>query len=91
MLLAGVLVCARVGFAQTTARPTAGQTSSVQTSTAEAQGAGKNGPVLRATTRLVQLNVIVEDRHGKAVGGLRTEDFQLLDNGKPQKIALFVS
>ena len=47
--------------------------------------------MLRATTRLVQLNVIVEDRHGKAVGGLRQEDFQLLDNGKAQKIALFVS
>jgi len=91
MLLAELLVCTRAGFAQTTARPPAGHTSAIQTSTSEAQGASKNGPVLRATTRLVQLNVIVEDRHGKAVGGLRPEDFQLLDNGKPQKIALFVS
>lgn len=79
ILLAGLLVCAGA------------QTAGAQSKEAQPQSTTENGPVLRATTRLVQLNVIVEDRHGKAVGGLRQEDFQLLDNGKAQKIALFVS
>jgi len=79
ILLAGLLVCAGA------------QTAGAQSKEAQPQSTAENGPVLRATTRLVQLNVIVEDRHGKAVGGLRQEDFQLLDNGKAQKIALFVS
>jgi VWFA-related protein len=45
--------------------------------------------VLRAETRLVQLNVIVENRKGLPVEDLKKEDFTLFDNGKPQSIALF--
>jgi len=45
--------------------------------------------VLHTSTRLVQLNVIVEDKKGKLVENLRQEDFTLLDNGKPQSISLF--
>lgn len=45
--------------------------------------------VLRSTTRLIQLNVIVRDRHGLPVRDLRKEDFQILDNGKPQPISVF--
>lgn len=56
-----------------------------------AQGgeAGNTAPVMRVTTRLVQVSVVVEDKKGKPVGGLKPEDFQLLDNGKPQSISLF--
>jgi VWFA-related protein len=46
---------------------------------------------LRAETRLVQLNVIVQDKKGQPIEDLQREDFILLDNGKPQKIALFSS
>ena len=46
-------------------------------------------PILRTTTRLVQLNVIVQDKKGNAVRGLPKKDFLLLDNGNPQNIALF--
>jgi VWFA-related protein len=49
------------------------------------------GVVLRAETRLVQLNVIVEDRKGLPVEDLKKEDFALFDNGKPQNIVLFSS
>src|ERR1700690_2855511 len=49
---------------------------------------GQNA-VLRTTTRLVQLNVIVQDKSGHPVHGLNKDDFILLDNGKPQNIALF--
>jgi VWFA-related protein len=44
--------------------------------------------ILKATTRLVQVSVIVQ-RHGEPVGDLKKEDFQLHENGKLQKIDLF--
>jgi VWFA-related protein len=44
---------------------------------------------LGVTTRLVQINVIVNDRHGHPVKGLTTEDFTLFDNKIPQKVQLF--
>src|SRR5580700_3422771 len=44
--------------------------------------------VLRTTTRLVQVNVIVT-KHGTAVPGLKKEDFQVFDNGKRQEIRQF--
>lgn len=43
----------------------------------------------RVTTRLVQVNVIVNDKHGNPITGLTKEDFSLLDNGKPQEIQVF--
>src|SRR5271163_4140847 len=45
--------------------------------------------VIRTETRLVQLSVIAVDKKGHAVENLKKEDFVLLDNGKPQDIALF--
>jgi VWFA-related protein len=45
-------------------------------------------PTFHATTRLVQVDVIAR-RKGGAATGLTGDDFSLLDNGKPQKIALF--
>ena len=55
------------------------------------QGGTSSGQtaVLRTTTRLVQLNVIVQNKNGQVVRGLNKDDFVLLDNGKPQNIALF--
>jgi VWFA-related protein len=44
--------------------------------------------VLKATTRLVQVSVIVQ-KHGEPVADLKKEDFQLRENGKVQKIDLF--
>ena len=45
----------------------------------------------RTGTELVQLSVIAQDQHGKAMADLRREDFQIFDNGAPQKIALFLA
>lgn len=45
----------------------------------------------RSTTKLVQVSVVAEDGDGKPVGDLRREDFQILDNGMPQEIRLFLS
>jgi len=44
--------------------------------------------IIRTTTRLVQVNVIVT-KHGAPVPGLKKEDFQVFDNGKRQEIRLF--
>jgi len=44
-------------------------------------------PALRVTTRLVLADVIVTDKSGHRATGLKKEDFTVLDNGKPQKIA----
>jgi VWFA-related protein len=48
----------------------------------------QEGPVIRTTTRLVQVSVIVRDKNGP-VEGLKKEDFQIFDHGKEQKIAVF--
>ena len=41
-----------------------------------------------ATPPLVNLNLAVVDGRGQPVPGLRAEDFQVLDNGKPRKIVM---
>ena len=46
-------------------------------------------PVFRAATRLVQVNVVVHDKHGQPIADLKKEDFTVLERGKPQSIALF--
>jgi VWFA-related protein len=46
-------------------------------------------PALRVTTHIVQVHVIVQSKKGEPVTGLTKEDFTLLDQGQPQKIAFF--
>lgn len=45
--------------------------------------------VIRINTNLVQLRVVVTDKAGKPVENLKQEDFEVLENGQPQKITLF--
>ena len=44
---------------------------------------------LRATTRLVELSVIVRDKNDQLVSGLTKSDFEVLDNGARQNIQIF--
>lgn len=44
---------------------------------------------LQVKARMVLTDVTVTDKHGNAVTGLREDDFRILDNGKPQKLASF--
>jgi VWFA-related protein len=44
---------------------------------------------LRSTTRLVQVSVIVHDKHGDPIAGLTKDDFVILDDKKPQAIQIF--
>ncbi len=43
----------------------------------------------KVKVNLVEVRVVVRDAQGHAVGNLKQEDFQLLDNGKPQVISRF--
>lgn len=43
----------------------------------------------RVRVNLVEVRVVVRDAKGNPVGGLKKQDFQLLDDGKPQAITKF--
>src|SRR5437660_12784303 len=43
--------------------------------------------IVRVTTNLVQVDAVVTDNNGKPVTDLRAEDFEILEDGKPQKIS----
>lgn len=49
----------------------------------------QNSPVIRSSTLLVNVNVLVTDTKGQPMQGLDKDDFQISDNGHPQKIAFF--
>jgi VWFA-related protein len=46
-------------------------------------------PTIRVSTHLVLVDVVVTDKQGKHVDGLRPEDFVVQEKGKTQKIAFF--
>lgn len=50
---------------------------------------GGSQTVIRATTRIVQVNAVVETRKGEPVANLAKSDFELFDNGKLQQISFF--
>lgn len=45
--------------------------------------------VVRVTTNLVQVDAVVTDKNGQPVTDLTAEDFELLEDGRPQKITNF--
>lgn len=46
-------------------------------------------PTIKVETRLVNVALNVVDSKGTPVGGLGRDDFEILEDGKPQKIAIF--
>jgi hypothetical protein len=46
-------------------------------------------PLFRAQSKLVIGYVVVSDKSGKAVTGLKASDFQLSENGMPQQVSVF--
>jgi VWFA-related protein len=46
-------------------------------------------PAVRVSTRLVLVDVVAKDSSGQHVTGLASEDFTVLEDGKPQKVAIF--
>ncbi|MBA2733228.1 MAG: VWA domain-containing protein [Acidobacteria bacterium] len=45
--------------------------------------------VVRITTNLVQVDAVITDKNGKLVTDLRPEEIEILEDGRPQKIANF--
>jgi VWFA-related protein len=56
---------------------------------AEAQMPAKTATERDRAEGLIKLDVLVEDATGKPVSGLESSDFQLLEEGRPQKILSF--
>lgn len=67
---------------------TSSQSSSAPNSTSQ-QTQSANPPVLKVTTRLVLVDVVVTDGYGRPVTDLKQADFAVKENGKPQKIVAF--
>jgi VWFA-related protein len=48
-------------------------------------------PDLRLRSDLVEIRAVVTDKLGKAIRNLRKEDFEVIENGKPQEISFFAA
>src|SRR5205814_1106657 len=48
-------------------------------------------PTFRAAVDLVNFGVTVVDKQGNPVTGLTAEDFQIIENGKPQAVKFFAA
>ena len=49
----------------------------------------QTAPVFRSTVDLVLVDVVVRDRKGALVSGLKADDFQVLEDGRPQQVRTF--
>src|SRR6266581_8977316 len=58
-------------------------------SPAQTPGVAPNGPLVKVTTHLVQVNVVVHGKKNEPIDDLAKEDFTLYDNKQPQQIATF--
>src|SRR5271154_2327412 len=58
--------------------------------TTSSPGSSNQAPyTLQVNSRVVLTDVTVTDKQGNPITGLTENDFRLLDNGKPQKLASF--
>jgi VWFA-related protein len=64
-------------------------TASSESSSTGHAGALATGSPLRASTHLVQISVVVQDKKGDPVTDLSESDFRIFDQGKPQTISAF--
>src|SRR5258708_22669013 len=57
--------------------------------TAQTPSASETTPTFHATSRLVVVNVVATEHDGNPLPGLKKEDFELLEDGKPQSLQVF--
>ncbi|HWS89040.1 MAG TPA: VWA domain-containing protein [Pyrinomonadaceae bacterium] len=70
----------------------AGQKRAVEVAPAPAKDGGggvEEDEVVRVETSLVVCDVLVLDAKGKAVAGLKREDFLIIEDGRPQEVGAF--
>src|SRR5581483_3742756 len=83
-----ILLCAYSLTAVSQSNPS--QTSQDSKNDDEAELVTHDEPTtFKVNVKLVLVRVVVRDAKGDAIGGLRKEDFQLFDKGKPQVISQF--
>jgi|GEM_PF-87984 len=78
--------------AQQPAPTTTTPPAAAQDKGAQDKGAQENGhdeDVVRITTKLVQVDAVVTDKEGRQITDLKPEDFEVLENGRPQEITNF--
>src|SRR5262245_16406857 len=51
--------------------------------------AGQPAVTFKAEVNYVDVDAIVTDRQGRFISDLKKEDFEILEDGKPQKIEMF--
>src|SRR5262252_6787795 len=51
--------------------------------------AAQTNPIFHSDVRLINLSVAVRDSGGKLIDSLTQDDFEILEDGVPQKIAFF--
>ena len=66
-----------------------GQTTATQSPQPGQAPGNIETPVIKVTTRLVEVNVVVHNKKGEPVGDLTKDDFALFDQGQAQKILFF--
>lgn len=74
--------------------PRVAEPAASETRPSEASGAGEEvdeDDVVRVETQLVSVPTVVTDRNGKPLTGLKASDFQIFEDGRPQKIANFAT
>ena len=75
--------------AQTTVTTAPESTAQSSDKTAPEVSSHEEITTFKVKVNLVEVRVVVRDAAGHAIGTLKQEDFQLLDNGKPQVISKF--
>jgi len=68
---------------------TSTQNAAISTQNAPEMSSHDAPATFSTKVNLVMVPVVVRDSHGKAIGTLQKEDFQLFDKGKPQVISRF--
>jgi Ca-activated chloride channel homolog len=68
-----------------------GDNKSTNSAPANDQAAVEDDEIIKVETNLVTIPVSVLDRDGRFISGLQQNDFQILEDGAPQKIEYFAS
>ena len=59
--------------------------------TDKSQSGKSTGDELKLAADLIQFDAVVLDKSGKQVKGLKKDDFQVLEDGKPQDMSFFAA
>jgi VWFA-related protein len=92
VLLLFIVVFASDGLTQQASRSGGtggGMGQSQSQSQSQDQYGPRTQPAIRVTSKMVQVSVIVNDKDGNPVSGLKKEDFRIYDQGKLQNVAFF--